>query len=316
MRLLLLTLLVIPTLAEATLPPQRAIVDRAELRRTPTTPPFATLMLGQAVDLVGAAAGPHQRVRTRGPVRIEGLVPIRALGICATAQAPVRLSSDGDSVGWVPRGRCFRILRQSGDDVVMADQTWGLSFHVEHRFLGTDVPPARRFDPVVAGFVDYRIQPQPMRQRPGAEPYYTVAQGEWPMRSTHEEGEQAFIEILGAEVVLQGWERTTNLYADLFRRRDEIELARQRLARDQRPDADPRRWFTLRRKLQAFLQPARDAVGEIDAGVIVTVNRRTGRWQQVRVEERDREGKPMHTMSALLWVDGTDALEPVSSAFD
>ncbi len=299
--------------ASSRLPAARAVVTRVPLTAAKGKPAHATLLIGQAVDVL-AKVGVDLRVRTRGPVRIEGLIPARQAGICAAKQAPVRLTPSGDPVGYVPKGWCFRILKELEDDVRLVDPTWGLIFLAETRNLGADVDYARRMDPILAGFVDYRIQPQPMPVKPGAKPFFTVPQGEWPMRSTHEEGGHAFIEILGEVVVLQGWELTTSLYADLFRTKDTVELARRRLAQNQ-PVKDPRKWYELTKKSTLFQAPGRGPCGEIDRGVAVTLGRRSGNWHQLRIEEKGRDSKPLRRLTANLWVQGA-VLREKRQAFD
>ncbi len=299
--------------ASAALPSERAIVARVPLEWAGRGTQYATLFAGQAVDVVKTVGG-KTRVRTRGAIRIEGWVPSRQLGICAREQAPARLRPDADPIGYVPAAWCFRILDERGEYTRMADPGFGLTVLVETRFLTAEPDPRKRFEPILGGFVDYRIQPQPMRRTPTEAPYYTVAQGEWPMRSTHEEGEQAFIEVLGTWLVLQGWERTTSLYKDLFEPKDEVELARRRLAERRRPGADPRPWFRLKKGTKLFAEPGRQPVGDADTGVFCTVNRTSGPWRQIRLE-RDKDGRSIRFLETTLWIHG-DILDRVRSAFD
>ena len=274
---------------------------------------FATLLAGMAVR-VDARKGRSLVVTTRGPVRITGVIPERSVGLCAGKQAPVRLKPGEDPVGHVPAGWCFRVLRETPDDVVMSDATFGLTFHIAHRYLTDRIEWRRRFNPIRAGFGKYRIQPQPMPRKRKQAPYFTVPQGEWRMRAVYEEGDFAQIEILGEVVILQGWERSTNLYKDLFRKRDDVELARKALAEKRRKN-DRRAWFELRRKSPVRLSAGGKTVGEIDAGVRVTVNRRSGPWSQLRIEPNDRFGRPVHRMDARIWVR-SELLTPSKSAFE
>ena len=116
-------------------------------------------------------------------------------------------------------------------------------------------------------------------------------------------------------MVLQGWEETTNLYADLFRKKDDIDLARARLASQKPAGKDLRQWFTLKRSAKLFFAPSRGQAGDIAEGAQVTVNRKTGRWRQLRLEVNDRAGKPLRRLKTNLWVEG-DVLREIKSAFD
>ena len=291
-----------PNPCEARVPKGRTLVQEADLQAEKGGPPIAALLEGMPVHILDQK-GPKLRVRTRGPVRIEGLIPKRAVGLCVDDRAPARLSAEADPVGYVPKGWCFRVLTEMDEHVRAADPTFGLTVLVEHKNLTDQVDWKRRWNPTMAGLVKYRIQPQEMRQKPNGNAYFTVPQGEWPMRAVHEEGDQALVEILGSFVVLQGWERTTNLYQDLFRNKDEVERARALLLEKSQPRLDPRTWFTTRRKAPLFVGPGRDEAGEIAPDVEVTVNRRTGKWAQIRIEPKGRRGVDAHRMQAKLWIE-------------
>ncbi|MFT7621416.1 MAG: hypothetical protein ACI9WU_000579, partial [Myxococcota bacterium] len=160
--------------------PARAIIGEVPLERAGRGTQFATLLEGQSVDVL-KVIGARTRVRTRGPIQIEGWVPSRQLGLCALKQAPARLDPKTDPIGYVPAGWCFRTLDETDTAVRFADSQFGLTVTVERRFLGAGMNPRQRFKPLLAGFTPYRIEPQPMRRAPGQTPYFTVPQAEWSM---------------------------------------------------------------------------------------------------------------------------------------
>lgn len=311
--LVLLSAVALP--ATARLPPkQRAIVARVPMPVADGRAPFATLHAGQPVEVL-TTSGTKWRVRTLGAAQVTGVVPKRQLGICTAEQAPARLTRGADPVGFVPRGWCFRFIEEKGEEVRLVDGKWGLTFWVETRYLTAQVDWKKRMDPAIEGFVAYRLRAQPMRTAPAETPYFTVPAAEHLARTVHEEGEFALIEVVGEVVVLQGWEQVTNLYQDLFRTKDDIERARRALLARRPAGKDPRPWFKLKRTVKVHHAPARQLAGQLTAGSQVTIGRRSGRWAQVRLETKDRRGKPLYRLEAQLWVPA-DALDPIRSAFD
>jgi len=294
------------------MPQARVIISRAELSSPTQGAGFAELLAGVSVDVL-QTNGARVTVRTRGSIRLEGVVQTQVIGICAREAAPVRITQQGPTVGYVPKGWCFSILRVLENDVQLIDRQFGRPFLVAHRFLVGE--SSQRFDPIIGGFESYRLRAQPLATLVGATPYFQVPQGEWRIRATHEEDGHAHIEILGETVVLQGWERVTNLYADLFKERDPVLLARERLNQSARPGTDPRPWFAIRQTTTLHRRPGQPPVGQIDADRTVTVNRRHNGWSQIRLEERSRRGQPVGRILARLWVRD-EYLRPLESAFD
>ena len=298
-------------LARADLPRDRVTIIKVELAHAAGEAPYATLLDGQPLHVVADRAGTLE-VETRGPLRIRGVVPARTTGVCVADTAPVRLSQDGDAVGYLPRGWCFGPLAVRGDDLQFADRTFALTFFVSQRLLTGDTDWARRFDPVVNGFTTYRVREGqlPLPLKSGASPYWTVPGGEWPLRSPFEEGDQALIEVLGELVVLKGWVKATTVHEDIFTEKDRVERTRERLTDLQRPGPDPRGWFRLKEKTVVSPRPAAAPVGEADRGTAVTVNRRDGRFAQVRFEPDYIGRRSGLRVIALLWVPES-ALEPL-----
>ena len=134
--------------------------------------------------------------------------------------------------------------------------------------------------------------------------------GEWPLRSPFEEGEDAIVEVLGDLVVLKGWARAVTLHEDLFTEKDRVDLTRERLTALQRPAGDVRAWFRLKEKTAVYARPATAAVGEVDRGTAVTLNRKEGRFAQIRFEPDHIGHKSGLRIVTMLWV-AAETIEPI-----
>ena len=295
-------------------PAGRVLVDPAKITRGKSGSGFATLLPGMPVTRL-KTDGHRVHVETRGPVQIKGWIPKRSVGLCASAQAPVSLTRGGNAIGFLPRGWCFRVQKQEEESVAMVDAGFGLTLWLEDRWL-TDLPKRnKRFDAFIAGFGAYRIGAQPMRASATGETYFTVPAGEYKMRAPITEGDHAFIELLGEAVVLQGWERTTNLYADLFRKRSDVERAQKSLHENRRTGGkDSRQWFEVSKDASLYAEAGKLPVGKLMRGQHVTVNRRSGQWIQIRLESHNRRHKEIRPLDARLWIP-TGSVRAIKNPF-